>query len=120
VSTLAAQDTGTGLYDTLLAAYVAARDGYRPGVPDHVVLFTDGHNQDDPGSITVEQLGQQLASAQDPARPVHLTVATFGEEPEAELIAAAVKPIGGYVDPLETADDVRAMFVHVAAGGEHH
>lgn len=117
---MAAKRTGTGLYDTLLAAYIAGRDSYRPGVPNHVVLFTDGRNEDDPGSITAAGLSQALVAAQDPARPVQLTVVTFGPEPQADLIASLIKPIGGYVDPLKTAAEVGAVFIHVAAGGLHH
>src|SRR4029453_10749818 len=37
--------TGTGLYDTILAAYNAAKQTYRPGVPNRVLLFTDRLNQ---------------------------------------------------------------------------
>ncbi|HEY0639024.1 MAG TPA: VWA domain-containing protein, partial [Pseudonocardiaceae bacterium] len=117
---LAARRTGTGLYDTLLAAYLAARDGYRDGVPNHVLLFTDGRNEDDPGSITAEQLTAALTAAVDPARPVQLTVVTFGPEPDTDLLTSVLAPVDAYVDPLTTADEVRAVFIHVAAGGLHH
>ncbi|MGH8774724.1 MAG: substrate-binding domain-containing protein [Jiangellaceae bacterium] len=117
---LAVRETGTGLYDTILAAYVAARDGYREAVPNHVVLFTDGRNEDDPGSVSAQQLGEQLAAAQDPERPVQLTVITFGPEPEAGVLAGALEGVGGSVSPLTTAGEVRAVFIHLAAGGIHH
>jgi hypothetical protein len=55
VGSLQARETGTGLYDTILAAYRAGQDGYRPDAPTHVVVFTDGRNQSDPGSISPEQ-----------------------------------------------------------------
>ena len=119
VGGMQATETGTGLYDTMLAAYLAGRDAARPGVPTLVVVFTDGRNEDDPGSISIEDLTAQLVAAQDPARPVQLTVAAFGEETDAELLTAALKPVNGYVDPLDSAEDVRAMFLHVAAGGIH-
>jgi hypothetical protein len=117
---MAAQQTGTGLYDTLLAAYLAGRESYRPGVPNHVLLFTDGRNEDDPGSLTAEGLTEALTAANDPARPVQLTVVTFGAEPQADLLTAVLKPAAAYVDPISTADDVSAVFIHVAAGGLHH
>ena len=47
VGQLAPQVTGTGLHDTILAAYEAARDAARPDVPSHVVVFTDGRNEAD-------------------------------------------------------------------------
>jgi hypothetical protein len=117
---LTARQTGTGLYDTILAAYLAARDGYRDGIANQVVVFTDGHNQDDPGSISAAQLSQQLSAAADPQRPVQLTVITFGSKPEAQVLEGALEPVEGYVDPLTRADEVRSVFIHVAAGGVHH
>jgi hypothetical protein len=117
---LAATDTGTGLYDTILAAYVTARDGYRPDTPNHVVVFTDGKNEDDPGSISAAQLREGIVAATDPQRPVQLTVITFGPEPEAQILETALEPVDGYVDPLDTGDQVRAVFIHLAAGGVHN
>jgi hypothetical protein len=120
IDSLAAGNTGTGLYDTILAAYKAAREGYRPGVPNHVVVFTDGRNEDDVKTISIKQLSKQLAAAQDPQRPVEVTIITFGPEADAELLTTALAPLEVYVDPLETADEVRAVFIHLAAGGVHH
>jgi hypothetical protein len=85
-----------------------------------VVIFTDGSNEDDPGSISAEQLAAGLAEAQDPQRPVYLTLITFGPEPEVEVLESAVEPVEGSVDPLTTADEVRSVFIHVAAGGVHN
>jgi hypothetical protein len=116
---LAARETGTGLYDTILAAYQSARDNYRPGVPNQVLLFTDGRNQDDPNTITAAQLAERLTAAKDPDRPVQLTVVTFGQLPDAGLLTDVVKPVDGYVEALSTADEVAAAFIHVSAGGLH-
>jgi len=116
---LTARQTGTGLYDTLLAAYLSARDSYRSGTPNHVVVFTDGRNEDDPDSISPAQLAEQLAAARNPQRPVLLTVVTFGPEPETEVLKQALRPVGGGVSPLTTAAEVRAVFIHIAAGGLH-
>jgi hypothetical protein len=46
-------------------------------------------------------------------------VVTYGPEPEANVLSEALKPVDGYVDPLTTADELRAVFIHVAAGGLH-
>ena len=119
VNQLRARSTGTGLYDTVLAAYLAARDQYRAGVPNHVVVFTDGHNEFDPGSLTLPQLATRLAEAQDPARPVKLTLVAFGDKPYADELKTALKPTGVYVSQPGTAEDVGGVFVHVAAGSVH-
>jgi len=117
---LDAENTGTGLYDTILGAYKAAQAVVRPGTPSHVILFTDGRNEDDAGSLSAGELRKALADAVDPDREVYFTVVTFGPEPDAEVLEKILEPIDGYVDPVRTADEVRSVFIHVAAGGVHH
>lgn len=120
VGRLTAQETGTGLYDTILAAYRSARDSYRSGVPNQVLVFTDGKNESDEKSLTAPQLAAALAEAADPKRPVLLSVVTFGDVGEAKVVENALQPVAGYVDVLRSADEVSAVFIHVAAGGLHH
>lgn len=120
IGKLTAQQTGTGLYDTILAAYTSARDAYRPGVPNQVLVFTDGRNESDPGGRTAAQLTTALRQSVDPLRPVQLSVVTFGTGADAKIVEKAVEPVHGYVSALHTADEVAAVFIHVAAGGLHH
>ena len=119
IDRLRAGSPGTGLYDTVLAAYLTARDQYRPGVANHVVVLTDGRNESDPGALTLEQLSQRLVESHDPARPVQLTLVTVGDQATAGRLEQALKPIDGYVSQPATAQAVGAVFVHVAAGGLH-
>lgn len=120
VTSLDAERTGTGLHDTILAAYTSARDRYRPGVPNQVMVFTDGENEDDPGGLSASALAAKLKAAQNPARPVQLSVVTFGDPAAAKVMEQAVQPVDGYVDVLTTPGEVSAVFIHVAAGGLHH
>jgi hypothetical protein len=120
VGKLKPKQTGTGLYDTILAAYTSARNAYRPGVPNQVVVFTDGKNESDENSATAGQLSAALARAADPKRPILLSVVTFGTPADAKVVEAAVKPVEGYVDTLSSSDEVAAVFIHVAAGGLQH
>jgi hypothetical protein len=117
---LAAQPTGTGLYDTILAGYTSAKSAYRDGVPNQVLIFTDGRNEDDAKSLSAAQLAARLKAAADPKRPVLLSVVTFGTAADAAVVEKALEPVEGYVDNLNTADEVAAVFIHVAAGGLHH
>lgn len=119
INKLEAQETGTGLYDTILAAYTSARDAYRPGVPNQVLIFTDGRNESDAKTVSPAQLAGALKKAGDPKRPILLSVVTFGTAAEAKTVEDAIKPVDGYVDALTTADEVAAVFIHVAAGGLH-
>ncbi|HYN96618.1 MAG TPA: VWA domain-containing protein, partial [Pilimelia sp.] len=119
IDKLAARRTGTGLYDTILNAYRAGVSFYRPGLPNHVLVFTDGRNQDDAGSISLAQLGAGLARAQDPRRPVQLSVVAFGQRAEAERLEAVFEPVDGYVGTVGSPEEVAAVFIHQAAGGLH-
>jgi Mg-chelatase subunit ChlD len=120
VNKLDSRATGTGLYDTVLAAYTSARNAYRSGVPNQVLVLTDGRNEDDKNSLSAGQLAAALRKAANPDRPVQLSVVTFGTAADAKAISDAVEPVGGYVDNLTTANEVSAVFIHVAAGGLHH
>ncbi|MGK5684071.1 substrate-binding domain-containing protein [Actinoplanes sp. URMC 104] len=120
VTELTSRRTGTGLYDTILAAYTSARDAFQEGVPNQVLVLTDGRNESDKKTLTAAQLSAALLKASDKNRPVQLSVVTFGTAGDAKAITDAVEPIGGYVDNLSTATEVAAVFIHVAAGGLHH
>jgi Ca-activated chloride channel homolog len=116
---LVSRKSGSGVHDTVLAAYLAARDGYRDGVPNHVMVFTDGQDEADPGALTLQQLVDQLAAARDPQRPVQVSIVTFGDREVSTRLADALDPVGIYVDHLTRAEEVRAVFLHAAAGGLH-
>jgi Ca-activated chloride channel family protein len=83
----------TGLYDTALAAFRALSEAYTPGRPNQVVLLTDGMN-DDPGSISLDELIATLEREFNPERPVHLITIAYGDEVDREAlqrISAATK-----------------------------
>ena len=119
VGRLTAERTGTGLYDTILAAYKAATASWRPGEANQVVIFTDGRNEDDPVSIGLQQLASELKKAADPKRPVELTVVAYGKLPEVSSLQDAVAGVDGYVSSVQTPAQVSAAFLHAAASGLH-
>jgi Bacterial extracellular solute-binding protein/von Willebrand factor type A domain len=119
MSRLQPEHTGTGLYDTILAAYTSARNAWTAGQSNQVMVFTDGINDDDPGSISLPQLTQALRQTQDSRRPVQLSVVGFGAHAQLDELSKALDPVGGYVESLKTADQVQAMFIHLATGGLH-
>jgi hypothetical protein len=119
VGQLTAERTGTGLYDTILAAYKAATASWRPGEANQVVVFTDGRNEDDPVSIGLAQLASGLKAAADPKRPVELTIVAYGKQPEVSSLKDAVGAVDGYVSSVQTPAEVSAAFLHAAASGLH-
>jgi hypothetical protein len=48
-----------------------------------------------------------------------VTVVAFGGLPDAAALEGAIEPVDGYLDQLRTADQVKAAFIHAAAGGVH-
>lgn len=112
---LRARRTGTGLYDTILGAYRYQQAHYRSDLPNEVVVFTDGINQDDPGTISLDQLHAGLA-ATDPHKRVQLSLFGIGNALPAAALTAAIAPVGGQVDLLGTPDQVIGGFVHAVSG----
>jgi hypothetical protein len=119
IDEVSVRQTGTGLYDTTLAAYKTMTARPRSGVPNHVLIFTDGRNEADPNSITVRTLAAQLAKLAGRGSPTNLTVLAFGTDTDADQVAKAIKPVDGRVEVSRTDQDVAAAFVHLAAGGLH-
>jgi hypothetical protein len=84
-------------------------------MPNEVVLFTDGVNQDDPVSISLAQLRAGLAGT-DPDKRVQLSIFGIGAAVPADILQPAVAPVGGQVDTLVTRDQVIGAFVHAVSG----
>ncbi|WP_185995641.1 VWA domain-containing protein [Nocardioides campestrisoli] len=84
---------GTGLYDTTLAAYQKAVRAYDKSFFNAVILLSDGAN-DDPGSMSLEQLLKELEQAQDPDRPVRIIsvgISTDADMPALTKISQATR-----------------------------
>ncbi|HEU4422742.1 MAG TPA: substrate-binding domain-containing protein [Pilimelia sp.] len=76
---------GTGLYNTILAAYQEVLNGWDPGRVNGIVIMTDGKNELAPG-LTLPQLIARLNAVKDPTRPVQVIALGIGDEvSEAEL-----------------------------------
>jgi Ca-activated chloride channel homolog len=76
---------GTGLYNTVLAAYKNVQAGWDPGRVNSVLIMTDGKNEDAPG-LTLDQLVDDLKKAADPKRPVEVIALGIGDQvSQAEL-----------------------------------
>ena len=78
----------TGLYDTILAAYQYQQAHYVPGLPNQVIVFTDGVNEDDPVTISLNQLKAGLAAA-GKQKYVQLSVFGFGASIPADALSSA-------------------------------
>ncbi|MEV6492808.1 substrate-binding domain-containing protein [Actinoplanes sp. NPDC051633] len=99
---------GTGLYDTVLAAYREVQRDYVPGRINSVILFTDGKNENKDG-IEIDQLLVEMKKALNPKRPVRLVIIGIGtgvDRNELKRITD-VTPAGGVFlapDPAKMTD----------------
>lgn len=69
--------TGTGLYDTSVAAYQEAKRHWEPDRINIVVLLTDGRNEDAAGA-TLPQTVARLRQLADPRRLVQIITIGYG------------------------------------------
>jgi Ca-activated chloride channel family protein len=111
---LVAQDTGTALYNTILAGYRNQQAHFQSGMPNELLIFTDGKNEDAPNSISLDQLKSGLAAA-DAKKRVQIGVLGFRNELPVDQLTAAMSPVGGQVT-----NDVLGAFVHAVSGGLTH
>jgi Ca-activated chloride channel homolog len=118
VDRLVARDTSDGLYNTVSAAYRAAVASRRSDVDCRVMVLTAGSHVADPGSLSTGQLRNALARTRDAGEPVELTVVKIGSGP-AKTLDRALRPVGGDVVTVGSADDVVAAFVRLAIGDLH-
>lgn len=87
-------DGGTGLYDTTLAAFRKVKEGYDPDYINSVIVFTDGSNED-PGSISLDQLLATLREEQDPTAPVIVVTIGITEDADAGVLQQISAATGG-------------------------
>ena len=112
---------GTGLYDTTLAAFKKVQDTYDPNYSNSVIIMTDGQNED-PDSITLDNLLAELKRLEDPARPVLVLTIGISDDADSDALKQIAEATGGTTYVAENAADIRTVFVdaiqaRVAAAG---
>ena len=92
------QGGATGLYDTVLAAVRAVREGWDPDRVNSVVLVTDGANEDEHG-VDLTTLLATLRAEQDPTRPVSVFAIAYGQDGDLAALQQIVGVTGGKAYP---------------------
>lgn len=85
---------GTGLYDTVLAAWRQVKQNYDPDAVNSVILLTDGKNEDS-DSISLRQLLTAFTKEQDPSRPVIVVTIGITRDADAGVLATIARATGG-------------------------
>ena len=112
---LTATNGDTGLYDTALAAYQYVKRNYAPDRLNLVVLITDGRNDDPGGSITLDQLLQQLRAGQKDDQKVRILSFAYGKDADVAALDQISKATGGQVFTSPNPTDIERVFVTALA-----
>lgn len=108
------QQTGTGLYDTVLAAYQYMQAHWKAGTVNAIALFTDGRDEDAPGGLTLDQTVASLGQLADPHRPIQLLCFGYGDA-DIPSMQALTGPVGGEVYKISTPPQLAGAFVDAIA-----
>jgi Ca-activated chloride channel family protein len=85
---------GTGLYDTVHDAYVAAQAAFVPDALNMIVVITDGRDEDHEGRSLAELLAD-LAELVEPDRPLPIMALAVGAEADAASLEQITEVTGG-------------------------
>ncbi|GAA2053093.1 substrate-binding domain-containing protein [Williamsia deligens] len=107
---------GTGLYDTTLAAYRKVLDSYDPSYSNSIIVLTDGRN-DDPDSISLDELTRRIRQLADPARPVEIVTIGISDDVDTQALKqiSALSPGGTSYVAREPGDIANVLVNAVAA-----
>lgn len=100
----------TGLYDTTLAAFREVKKTYDPHAINSVIMLTDGANED-PGSISLEDLIKALKKEQDPTRPVVIITIGITEDADAKVLKEISAATGGTSYVARDPADIPSVFI---------
>jgi hypothetical protein len=99
---------GTGLYDTTLAAFRAASHNYAYGRLNAVMVITDGRNED-PGSVSLNQLLTDLRREFDGIKPVRIITVAYGADADLGVLKRIADVTGGASYRAPTAAQVSPL-----------
>jgi Bacterial extracellular solute-binding protein/von Willebrand factor type A domain len=105
---------GTGLYDTTLAAFRAASHNYAYGRLNAVMVTTDGRNED-PGSLSLNLLLNDLRREFDGIKPVRIITVAYGGDADTGVLKRIADVTGGASYRAPTAAEVSPLLAKALA-----
>ena len=105
---------GSGLYDTVLAAYQTVQQGWDPGRGNSVVIVTGGRNND-PSGISLDLLVSSLKKADNPEQPVQIIIIGVGSEVNQAEMQKIVDATGGAVFIAPDPSKIGEIFMRALA-----
>ncbi|OZF38736.1 hypothetical protein CH296_03320 [Rhodococcus sp. 14-2496-1d] len=102
---------GIGLYDTTLAAFRTVQQGYDPDAVNSVIILTDGTNED-PDSISLDELLSTLRAEQDPSKPVVIVTIGITDDADAGVLQQISAATGGTSFVARNPAEIPNVFVN--------
>jgi hypothetical protein len=106
---------GSGLYDSIAAAYLAAKTSYLVGQSNSVVVVVDGPNEDDYG-LDLDALKAKLTAEKDPAKPIQVVIVGIGDAPDVAAMEDIAKLTGGRYIAAPQPEDLRLALIGAVTG----
>ncbi|MEO3810917.1 substrate-binding domain-containing protein [Sphaerisporangium sp. B11E5] len=106
---------GTGLYDSVLAAFRAASAQQVDGMLTSVIVFTDGHD-DDKAGISRNALLSALQEEFDSLHPVTVTLIGHGPAADPEELRAIAEVTNGAAMTPATFEQAAQVFLQALSG----
>ncbi|GAA0732278.1 substrate-binding domain-containing protein [Dactylosporangium roseum] len=105
---------GSGLYDTIFAAYETVQQGWDPGRGNSVVVITGGRNNN-PGGISLDSLVSSLQKVEKPNQPVQIIIIGVGSEVNQAELQKIVDATGGAVFIAPDPSKIGEIFMRALA-----
>ncbi|MFC4866771.1 substrate-binding and VWA domain-containing protein [Streptomonospora arabica] len=103
-------DGDTGLYDTYLAAYREMSRTYKADRVNAILMLTDGNN-DDPDSISLDELASKLEEESSPVKPIPVFTIAFGPDIDEEPLQKITDITGGASYTTENPAEIGDIFL---------
>jgi hypothetical protein len=99
-----------GLYESMLAAYKAVKDGWRDGMSNTVLVFTSGSNTK-PDGLRLDDVNLELEKLTDPTKPIRVVLLGLGPDVNLDELNSIAKTTGGKAFKVEKPEEIGAIFL---------
>ncbi len=105
-----------GLYESMLAAYKAVKDGWQEGKSNTVLVFTSGSNTKQDG-LSLDDVNLELEKLTDPTKPIRVVLLGFGPDVNLDELTSIAKTTGGKAFKVERPEEIGAIFLQALIRG---
>ncbi|MBB5870892.1 3',5'-cyclic AMP phosphodiesterase CpdA [Allocatelliglobosispora scoriae] len=98
------------LFESLVAAYKAMKDGYDASLSNTIVVFTDGKSSV-PSGLTMETVRRQLENLTDITKPIRVILLGIGPDADLGQLEELAKITGGAAFRVSDPTQLNAIFL---------